>query len=185
MSGHTTKAPPPGYFVAIGSNLSPERHVPAVIAALLDRFGRIWLSSIIRTAPFGMRSDNAFLNAVCFIPTEQASDELKRYLVRLEEMLGRDRSDPDKKLKDRAADLDILFPDSGGVLSNQTRPPEEPYIRPVYQELAAHFDLIPGPADSPEQQQTSSLELAGERLGEHPVELHIAPRGDGVRVARL
>lgn len=184
MASRSAPTPPPGYFVAIGSNLDPERHVPVVVQALAEHFQRLWLSSIIRTEPVGMPSRNRFLNAVCFIPTRQSSEELKRLLITLEERLGRDRSDPDKKQKDRAADLDILFPASRGELASQTRMPEEPYIGPVYRQLAEHFGLV-APSPAPLGVETQLLEVSGVRIGERPVELRTNPPGSKILIQSI
>lgn len=83
--------------------------MPKMIAALFDRMGQLDISKVYRTAPENLNSDNYFLNAAVRIESELNKAELKKWLVGIEEHLGRDRSDPDKKIKDRTADIDILF----------------------------------------------------------------------------
>ena len=60
------------------------------------------------TVPQGMDSDNSFLNALVVFQCDVSPDELKQQLNRLEEALGRDRSDPWSGVRDRPIDVDIL-----------------------------------------------------------------------------
>lgn len=99
-----------GYVIGFGSNLDPARNAGRVLRALTERFGRLYTSSAYVTAPVAIAGDKDFLNAALFVPTDLAADELKACCSRLEIELGRDRSRPDRKLRDRTADLDLLTP---------------------------------------------------------------------------
>lgn len=131
--------PSSAQFIAIGSNLAPEKNVPIVLDTLLGEFGELWLSSVVYTQPEGMDSRNHFLNAVCLLPTSWDVRQLKRWLSQLEIDLGRDRSHPDKKILDRAADLDILLPLTG--LDQRNTWPSESYVRPMFLELIGALGL--------------------------------------------
>ena len=98
-----------GYLLGIGSNLSPNRNIAHIIKALLEQFPELSLSRVLHIPPVGMNSQHDFLNIAVFIETELAQTELKALCNDLETQLGRDRDDPASKIKDRPADLDILF----------------------------------------------------------------------------
>lgn len=98
-----------GYLLGIGSNLSPNRNIAHIIKALLEQFPELSLSRVLHIPPVGMNSQHDFLNMAVFIETELAQTELKALCNDLETQLGRDRDDPASKVKDRPADLDILF----------------------------------------------------------------------------
>lgn len=96
------------YLCGIGSNIDPERNLPAAVVELVARFGPVSLSAVIRTAPRGMESDRWFLNALAVFHCELPPDRVKARLNRLEESMGRDRSDPLSAIRDRPIDIDIL-----------------------------------------------------------------------------
>lgn len=98
------------YFIGIGSNISPVQHIPAAIDMLMKTSDDLVVSRIIRTAPVGLLDNrHYFLNLVVMISSSLAAQPLKEVLNEIESNLGRDRNDPDKKVKDRTIDLDILF----------------------------------------------------------------------------
>ena len=97
------------YFIALGSNIEPEYNILKMIEALFDISQVVDISEIIRTAPVGLNSKKYFLNTVVRIKIDRDRPTLKLELNAIEERLGRDRSNPNRKYKDRTADLDILF----------------------------------------------------------------------------
>ncbi|MEL6719144.1 MAG: 2-amino-4-hydroxy-6-hydroxymethyldihydropteridine diphosphokinase [Bacteroidota bacterium] len=97
------------YFIGLGSNLEPEQNMLNMVEALFTISERVDISEIIRTDPVGLKSENYFLNTVVRIETIDDQTELKNKLNIIEGNLGRDRSNPSRKYKDRTADLDILF----------------------------------------------------------------------------
>ncbi len=131
------------YYLGIGSNVAPTQNLPQIIAHLLNRFHRLRLSPIIETLPIGMSSRSPFLNGVVYLESPQESSALKIELNEMEAALGRDRSDPLKKVKDRPADIDILFT----LGFNEQLPahaPTEPYLTaPFLHLLATHQTLSP------------------------------------------
>lgn len=98
-----------GYLLGIGSNLEPEHNIGKIIESLLALFPKLTLSRVLSIPPVGMNSHHDFLNMVVFIETSMDQDSLKSLCNEIETQLGRDRSDPASKTKDRPADLDILF----------------------------------------------------------------------------
>ncbi len=98
-----------GYLLGIGTNLDPERNVPAIVEALLRCFGSIQLSRFYQTLPIGMQSTKRFINFCAFVPTELGPEACKAACVAIEIALGRDRSHPASKTRDRPADLDLLI----------------------------------------------------------------------------
>jgi 2-amino-4-hydroxy-6-hydroxymethyldihydropteridine diphosphokinase len=150
-----------GFVIGIGSNIAPERNVPRILRALLDEFGGLCMSRILRTRPVGMASQAEFLNLAVFVETEFDACALKRVCNRIETGLGRDRDDPDSARKDRVADLDILFP----VIPGQALRPvvEGEYQRRVVADLLAFLGLGPLPDDLPAGEAVDLGELsAGE-----------------------
>jgi 2-amino-4-hydroxy-6-hydroxymethyldihydropteridine diphosphokinase len=136
-----------GFIIGIGSNIAPERNVPHILRALLDRFGALSMSRILRTRPIDMASRAEFLNLAVFVETDLDAAALKQVCNRIETDLGRDRDDPDSARKDRPADLDILFP----VVPGQTLRPviEGEYQRPVVADLLTFLGLGSAPHDLP------------------------------------
>lgn len=124
-----------GYFLGLGSNISPSVYVPRALLLLQERFGTLEVSRIVETAPTAGLS-GGFLNAVIYLQTDLEAIELKAALCRIETELGRDRNDPGRALKDRTVDLDILLE----LVPGQREVPvecisQESYYRPSMVEL--------------------------------------------------
>lgn len=96
------------YLCSLGSNIEPQRYFPQAQAALRLLSHDLTFSRNIATTPVDMATDNHFLNALFLIQTSLAEPELKHEFNRIEEALGRDRSDPMRSVKDRTIDIDIL-----------------------------------------------------------------------------
>lgn len=131
------------YLVSIGSNIAPRRHIPRIVLALLDLAPTLHLSRIVETAPVGLVGE-PFYNLVVALDIPGDPATLKEQFNALESALGRDRCDPERALKSRPADLDILFhlsPDARRV--PDTWLPQEPYIRPMLLELLLYLGFQP------------------------------------------
>lgn len=96
------------YLCSLGSNIEPQRYFPQAQAALQLLSSNLTFSRNIATTPVDMVTDNQFLNALFLIQTPLTELELKQEFNRIEEALGRDRSDPKRSVKDRTIDIDIL-----------------------------------------------------------------------------
>ena len=95
-------------LLSLGSNIAPETHLPAAIAALQARFGELCVSPFYRTRSVGFDGAD-FLNAAAIINTDLAPQSLNDWLHALEDAHGRDRSGP--RFNDRTLDIDIVFYD--------------------------------------------------------------------------
>jgi 2-amino-4-hydroxy-6-hydroxymethyldihydropteridine diphosphokinase len=129
--------PQTGFLIGIGSNIKPEQNISLIIQALMTRFSKMTMSSIVKIPPIGMTSQHEFLNLVVFIETLLSEHDLKQHCNTIEIELGRDRTDPDRKMKDRPADLDILasvtYPhDSSRSLTSIT---DEFFLYPLIDEI--------------------------------------------------
>jgi 2-amino-4-hydroxy-6-hydroxymethyldihydropteridine diphosphokinase len=95
-------------YLSLGSNLDPERHLRAAVAALRERFGDVVLSPVLRAPAVGFDGPD-FLNAAAIIRTDLDPHALDAWLHALEVLQGRDRSGP--RFSSRTLDLDIVFYD--------------------------------------------------------------------------
>ena len=93
-------------LLSLGSNLQPQSHLHAAVAALRQRFGAITVSPAYRTAAVGFDGP-AFLNNAVGIETDLPLDALDAWLHALEDAHGRDRSGP--RFSDRTLDIDVVF----------------------------------------------------------------------------
>ena len=123
------------FLVGLGSNIDPEFHVINTLEKLTELFGVVLVSSVIRTEPFGM-SDHSqpFLNGALALTCTLNAAELQRILHQLEIKAGRDRAHPQSSTRARPLDLDVLC-----ALNERCEPsqalPDEPYVRPLVDEL--------------------------------------------------
>lgn len=98
----------PYYYLSLGSNIEPSANIAKALQTLQREFGEVHVYPVVRTAPTAMCSSHSFLNTLAVIQTERDADRLKDYFNHLEEAAGRDRSDPERSVKDRQLDIDIL-----------------------------------------------------------------------------
>lgn len=96
------------YLCSLGSNIEPQSHFSQARKALEALSDDIAFSRNIPTSPVDIKTDKTFLNALFIINTAMNANELKREFNKIEELLGRDRSDPQRSIKDRTIDIDIL-----------------------------------------------------------------------------
>jgi 2-amino-4-hydroxy-6-hydroxymethyldihydropteridine diphosphokinase len=96
------------YVISIGSNIQPEQHVAEAISILAKTFGSLYLYPRVYTQAELIESSNVFINSVLVVKTQLSASALKAELCRIEELLGRDRNDPKRSIKDRSCDLDII-----------------------------------------------------------------------------
>ncbi|MDF1588196.1 MAG: 2-amino-4-hydroxy-6-hydroxymethyldihydropteridine diphosphokinase [Gammaproteobacteria bacterium] len=128
-----------GYILGIGSNIEPYKNIALIITELVKKFKTIHLSRVAQIPPIGINSSRDFLNLVVFIETDLPEADLKQLCNQIETALGRDRNDPDRKMKDRPADLDILaathFPEDATRPANSIT--DEYFLYPLLDELAS------------------------------------------------
>ncbi|EKU24212.1 2-amino-4-hydroxy-6-hydroxymethyldihydropteridine diphosphokinase [Xanthomonas translucens pv. graminis] len=93
-------------LLSLGSNLCPQQHLSAALAALRQRFGPIVVSPTYRTAAVGFDGP-PFLNNAVSLCTEWELEALNAWLHALEDAHGRDRSGP--RFSGRTLDIDVVF----------------------------------------------------------------------------
>jgi 2-amino-4-hydroxy-6-hydroxymethyldihydropteridine diphosphokinase len=137
-----------GYLLGIGSNIEPELNIGQIIRLLSSQLPKVSLSRVLKIPPIGINSQQDFYNVVVFIETAMTEIELKAICNDIEISLGRDRNDPDRKIKDRTADLDILtkaiFPDDASRLVSSIT--DEYFLYPLIEEINAYLsnrDYVP------------------------------------------
>ncbi len=158
------------YFIGLGSNLEPHRHLPLMLHALSELAPVLHVGRVVATAPVAV-SGGTFLNVpVCFDSALEPA-ALKAIFNRIEADLGRDRSNPASKRLSRTADLDLLFglPEAATDVPDALLPAEA-YMRPMLLELLAYLQLR-SPADVPDLAPGLALELEGLSFGTAPVSL--------------
>lgn len=122
------------YYLSLGSNIEPKTNAVSMLTALIKNYGAITSYPFYRTKPEKIISEYPFLNSLAVIRTELDREQLKNELNQIETSLGRDRNDPQKSIKDRSADIDILG-SSATFNSEFYKAYDEPYIN---LELLAH-----------------------------------------------
>ncbi len=157
------------YLVGVGSNVEPQANVVLAIKKVLPLSKVCIISRIIQTEPIDMLSDHKFLNLVMYLETEYTPQALQQAFNTLETDLGRDRSDPLRKVKDRPIDLDIMteITASSSWLAQVKEAPE--FFQPILIELLRGLQLKSakdwpgsGPPDSEEGILTFPLWEVGE-----------------------
>ncbi len=94
-------------IVSVGYNIDPEKNISRAVEILLHELRVIQISEWLRTAPVGIINQADFLNGAVKIETLMEIEQLRLCLKRIEDRLGRDRSQP--KFGPRCIDLDILI----------------------------------------------------------------------------
>lgn len=158
------------YFCSLGSNIEPDTNVCRAIEAMVTQVAPLTLSPLIQTEPHGMQSTQPFYNALFWFESAEDAATIKHLFNGIEETLGRNRNDPDKKTKDRPIDLDIIYAGPRCPLSDLQV--EDPYLAPltpVLRGMAPHASVI-------------SISFAGKRLGLGL--FHISQDAKGFRVER-
>ncbi|KGI78779.1 2-amino-4-hydroxy-6-hydroxymethyldihydropteridine diphosphokinase [Oleiagrimonas soli] len=93
-------------LLSLGSNIEPERHLRAALAALRERFGALRVSPTYRTASVGFEGDD-FLNLGVGLDTDLEPEALNAWLHALEDAQGRRRDGP--RFSSRTLDIDIVL----------------------------------------------------------------------------
>ncbi len=98
-------------YLSLGSNSGDRIGYVQQATSLLgasDNITLIRTSAFYETEPWGMDSENWFVNAVVEIKTSLSPQELLAECQRIEKQLGRKREES-KEYSDRTIDIDILF----------------------------------------------------------------------------
>lgn len=92
-------------YLSLGSNIDPQKHIPAAIQLLRENFQVFGVSSIYETDPVGPAGNLKFWNLAVAIQSEDA-EILRSKLRVIEARLGRVREN--NKFVPRTIDIDIL-----------------------------------------------------------------------------
>ena len=92
-------------YLSIGSNIEPERHVRAAVAALNERFGPLTLSPVYQTRAVGFDGDD-FYNLVVGLDTDDSAEQLAAACREIETERGRQRGS--QRFSARTLDIDLL-----------------------------------------------------------------------------
>ncbi|MEC8926303.1 MAG: 2-amino-4-hydroxy-6-hydroxymethyldihydropteridine diphosphokinase [Pseudomonadota bacterium] len=98
------------YLCSLGSNIEPELHFSRAKHYLYQISDELAFTRDILTRPVDIDTPHPFLNALFTIETMLTATQLKQRFNEIEEQLGRDRDDPNRSIKDRTIDIDILGP---------------------------------------------------------------------------
>lgn len=127
-------------YIALGSNIAPESHLPAAVNLLREALGSIALSPVYRTPPWGRTEQADFLNAVAAAETSIRPLELLDILQGIEARLKRERS---LRWGPRTIDLDLLACDDT-VLHHERLQLPHPRLHERAFALKPLCDLAPG-----------------------------------------
>jgi 2-amino-4-hydroxy-6-hydroxymethyldihydropteridine diphosphokinase len=94
-------------IIGIGSNIEAEKNIPEMLRILAEKVKIVQVSELVQTKPIGITEQADYTNGAVRIRTAMKLETLSSYLKRLEDRLGRDRSQ--QKFGPRNIDLDILI----------------------------------------------------------------------------
>lgn len=154
-------------FVAVGSNIDPEKNVLEALRLLARSCRVTGVSTVYRTEPDGRPQDPPYYNCVVRVETVLSPVEFKLSVLRpIEDSLGRVRT-PDRS-ENRTIDLDLILFGSATVSSPALTIPDpeipaRPYLIIPLSELAPGL-VIPGKGWNIEELAASMEALPMERL---------------------
>ncbi|WP_027484099.1 2-amino-4-hydroxy-6-hydroxymethyldihydropteridine diphosphokinase [Rhodanobacter sp. OR87] len=96
-------------YLSLGSNLDPQRYLPAAVRELRERFGELTVSPAYRSKSVGFDGAD-FVNLAVGLDTDLPPEALNDWLHALEDRHGRRRDVP--RYADRTLDVDIVFYDA-------------------------------------------------------------------------
>ena len=102
-------------YLSLGSNIGDRVGYVQQATSLLgacENINIVSTSSFYETEPWGMESENWFVNAVIQITTTLEPEQLLAECQRIENQLGRKRTDKNIEYSDRTIDIDIIFYDN-------------------------------------------------------------------------
>jgi 2-amino-4-hydroxy-6-hydroxymethyldihydropteridine diphosphokinase len=94
-------------IIGIGSNIEAHLNIPEMLRLLSGEVEIVQVSQMIQTKPIGMIEQPDYSNGAVRIRTKMELETLTMYLKKLEDRMGRDRSQ--QKFGPRTIDLDILI----------------------------------------------------------------------------
>ena len=128
------------FFLSLGSNIDGELSAIRMLGQLVSRFRRVGAYPFFYTEPEDIVSDCAFVNGLVIIYAEGSEACVKNQLNDIEISMGRDRRDPKRSVRSRAADIDILGASAFfdlGVIARAS----EPYVQQCFNMAGARVPL--------------------------------------------
>ena len=100
-------------YLGLGTNLGDkEANLKAAIEEIRKRVGEVTsLSAFHASEPWGFKSENLFLNAVCSVSTNLSPIDVLHTTQEIERELGRLKKSINRIYSDRVIDIDILLYD--------------------------------------------------------------------------
>ncbi|MBK7572861.1 MAG: 2-amino-4-hydroxy-6-hydroxymethyldihydropteridine diphosphokinase [Bacteroidetes bacterium] len=125
----------------LGTNLDDRlKNLNQAQAFILERIGELQLeSSVYRTAPWGNREQDDFLNKIIVVQTFLKPHNLLDALLDIEKEMGRVRSE---KWAPRLIDLDIIYYNNSVIHENDLTIPH-PYIQDRRFTLVPLVEIMP------------------------------------------
>jgi 2-amino-4-hydroxy-6-hydroxymethyldihydropteridine diphosphokinase len=93
-------------YVGVGSNIDRETNIRDGIHTLQEKFGKLTISSVYESKPFGFEGDN-FFNLVVGFDTALSLEMVASTLREIEFQYGRERQE--QRFLSRTLDLDLLL----------------------------------------------------------------------------
>jgi len=116
-------------FVAVGSNIEPQKNILAALMALQEEARVVASSTFYRTEPIGRSDQPRFINGVWWIDTSLPPLEVRQRVLRpIEARLGRLRTQD--KFGPRTIDLDLVLYNDAVVRENDLTLPHPDVTRP-------------------------------------------------------
>lgn len=130
-------------YLSLGSNIEPERNLPAAVTQLAQ-FGRVRaVSRVWQTAPIGLADQPDFLNAVVLLETPLSAQALREQAIaQIEKSLKRVRTE--NKNAPRTIDIDIMLFNNDVLSLGRRRIPdpevlERPFVAIPLAEVAPNY----------------------------------------------
>jgi 2-amino-4-hydroxy-6-hydroxymethyldihydropteridine diphosphokinase len=96
------------YLIGLGSNIQPERNISSACKEITSYLDILNQSAVLINPPCGNTLNFTFHNQILLIHSLKTAAELKSLFETIEIKLGREPKCPERKLKDRTIDIDIL-----------------------------------------------------------------------------
>ena len=126
-------------FIALGSNIEPEKYIPLAISRLATLGTLRAVSNVYQNPAIGPSAQPDYLNAAALLETNLPASEIRMLLRSIEASLGRIRSDD--KYASRTIDLDLcLLGDQVLLSENLVLPDPDLLSRPHLALTMAELD---------------------------------------------
>ena len=98
----------PYYLIGLGSNLEPECNITQAYQEIALQVSILDHSSVLINPPCGTSFQFTFHNQILLAQSEHSTEHLKSLFEHIEISMGREPKSPERRLKDRPIDIDIL-----------------------------------------------------------------------------